>query len=88
MSEYRIAQNFDGENIDGLASFRSLTEQILTDSSETTCIVFAIQLENIERENFNGSLAKHQIRQYLPTSKFCTIQYNDMKLKIACYSIL
>ena len=28
--------------------------------------VFAIQLENIERENFDRSLAKHQIYQYSP----------------------
>ena len=28
--------------------------------------VFAIQLENIERENFNRLLAKRQIRQYFP----------------------
>ena len=33
MPKYHIAQNFDGGNIDGLASFRSLTRTILTDSS-------------------------------------------------------
>ena len=30
--DYRIAGNFDGGNIDGLASFRKLTWEILTDS--------------------------------------------------------
>ena len=29
---YHMVQNFDGGNIDGLASFRSLTGKILTDS--------------------------------------------------------
>ena len=28
--------------------------------------MFAIQLENIEREIFDGSLAKYQTRQYFP----------------------
>ena len=31
-SVYRIAGNFNGGNIDGLASFRSLTGEILMDS--------------------------------------------------------
>ena len=30
----------------------------------------------IERENFDGSLAKRQIRQYFPLSKFPTIRYS------------
>ena len=49
------------ENIDGLASFRSLTGKILTDSLRQP--VFAIQLENIGRKNFDGSLTMCQIRQ-------------------------
>ena len=32
--------------------------------------VFAVQLKNIERENFDKSLAKHQIRQYFPHQNF------------------
>ena len=50
-------QKFDGENIDR----QSLKQP-----------VFAIQLynENIERENFNGSLAKRQIRQYSTRQNF------------------
>ena len=30
--EYHIAQNFDGRNVDELASFKSLMGKILTDS--------------------------------------------------------
>ena len=56
-----IVQNFDGGNIDRLAAFRCLTGKLLTDSLRQP--VFAMQFE---RENFNRSLAKHQIRQYSP----------------------
>ena len=31
--------------------------------------------EDIEREKFNGSLAKRQIRQYFPSSINCAIWY-------------
>ena len=32
--------------------------------------LFAIQFKIIERENFDGSLAKHQICQYFPCQNF------------------
>ena len=56
---YRIVGNFDGGNIDGW----SLRQP-----------VFAMLL-NVERENFDRSLAKCQIRQYFPPSKFPAIWY-------------
>ena len=34
-----------------------------------------MELENIEKENFDRSLAMHQIRQYLPLSINCAIRY-------------
>ena len=50
--------------------------------------VFAIKLENIERENFDRSLAKCQIRQYFPPSKFPAIRYSTLvkvvKLNLIC----
>ena len=52
----------------GLASFKSLMRKILTGSLRQP--VSAMQLENIERENFDRSLAKHQIRQYFPHQNF------------------
>ena len=57
-------------NIDRLASFRSLAGKILTGSLGQ--LVFAIQLENIERENFDSCrlLAKCQIRQYFRHQNF------------------
>ena len=57
-------QKFDMENIDRW----SLRQP-----------VFVIQLENIERENFDGLIAKHQIRQYFPR------QYSPVK--ISCYMV-
>ena len=36
----------------------------------------AMKLQDIERENFYGSLTKHQIRQYFPLSINCTTLYN------------
>ena len=48
--------------IDRLVTFTSLTGKLLMDSFEQP--VFAIQLENFERKNIDGLLAKHQIRQY------------------------
>ena len=30
-----------------------------------------MELENIERENFDGLLAKRQIRQYFPINTLC-----------------
>ena len=36
--------------------------------------LYLLYNENIERENFDGSLAKRQIRQYFPLSKFPTIR--------------
>ena len=40
---YRIAQNFDEGNIDGLASFKSLTGKTLTDSLLDTCLCYTIR---------------------------------------------
>ena len=40
--------------------------------------IFAIQLKNIERENFDGSLAKHHICQYFPPQNF--LLYSMQKL--------
>ena len=37
--------------------------------------ILAMELEDIEREKFDGSLAKRQIRQYFPLSINCAIQY-------------
>ena len=37
--------------------------------------MLAMKLEDIERENFDGSLAKHQIHQYFPPSINCAIRY-------------
>ena len=37
--------------------------------------VLAMELEDIEREKFDRSLAKHQIRQYFPPSINCAIRY-------------
>ena len=31
--------------------------------------MLAMELEDIEREKFDGSVAKHQIRQYFPRQK-------------------
>ena len=70
---YRIAQFIDGGNIDELALFRYLMGKILTDGILTMYI--AMELEKNERKKFDGSLAKHQIRQYFPQSKNCTIRY-------------
>ena len=46
---YYIVQNFDWGNIDGLASFRSLMEKILTDSLRQP--VFTIQMEILNAKN-------------------------------------
>ena len=37
--------------------------------------ILAIELEGIEREKFDGLLAKRQIRQYFPPSINCAIWY-------------
>ena len=37
--------------------------------------MLAMELEDIEREKFDGSLAKRQIRQYFPPSINCAIRY-------------
>ena len=71
---YHIAQNFDGGNIDGLALFRSLTGKIVMDSLLEN-LYLLIQLENAEREIFDGLLTERQIRQCFLQSKFCTIRY-------------
>ena len=47
--------------------------EILTDSFLDN-LYLLIQLKIIEKENFDGSLAKHQIHQYLPPSKYPTIR--------------
>ena len=36
--------------------------------------ILAMELEDIEKEKFDGSLAKRQIRQYFPPSINCSIQ--------------
>ena len=60
------AQILTGGNIDGFASFRSLTGKILTDSLLENLYL----LYNLKRK----ILTKHQIHQYFCPSKFCTIQ--------------
>ena len=37
--------------------------------------MLAMELEDIEREKFDGWVAKHQICQYFPPSKNCAIWY-------------
>ena len=64
-------QKFDRGNIDG----QSLRQP-----------VFAIQLENIERENSDGSVAEHQIRQYFPVN-FCSLQYMSHNLVICLQTV-
>ena len=63
-----IAQNFGRGNSDRLVSFRNLTVKILMDSLRQP--VFAMQFENIERENFDGLLTKCQFLQYSPHQNF------------------
>ena len=42
--------------------------------------ILAMELEDIKREKFDGSIAKCQIRQYFPPSINCTIWYVVKKL--------
>ena len=47
--------------------------KILTDSMYIRQHILTILIENIERENFDGVLAKHQIRQCFALSINCAI---------------
>ena len=40
--------------------------------------ILAMELEDIEREKFDRSLAKRQIHQYFPPSINCAIRYIDL----------
>ena len=45
-----------------MALFRYLMEKILTDRMASTKCMLAVELKDIEKENFSRSLAKGQIR--------------------------
>ena len=70
-----------GGNIDRLASFRSLMGEILTDSLRQP--VFAIQLENIEREHFDRSLAEHNSVNISPIKILRYTVYVEVNLVIS-----
>ena len=63
-----------GGNIDGLHGLIKKFDRENIDGYSLGQPVFAIQLENIKRVKFDGSLPEHQICQYSPI-KFCIIQY-------------
>ena len=44
--------------------------------------MLAVEQLNIGRENYDGLIADRQKRQNFPPSKFCTIRYDEVPIKL------